>query len=233
MAEIVKWAAALSSLVGFALAMGLNPALYGATADMLARDVEAGPRLRWMVGGLAVGATLLFVIFLSFDPRNLETALKGRVDAAVLNRGVDVVAGIMFLVAATAVTHWRLRVPELPQRPAKTPKSNAGSISYFAIGFSSAVVGFTTLPLMYLTGRVVSALSPDLALRALAYCVFLVALGAPFFTLAWVWSRFPALAKKITAFYTRVLHSDYRWPLAVLLALAGLTFLGLALFAHR
>ena len=40
MHEVVAWGAALLSLIGFGLAIGVNPALYGATADMLARDVD-------------------------------------------------------------------------------------------------------------------------------------------------------------------------------------------------
>ena len=57
MHEVLAWGAAILSLVGFGLAIGVNPALYGATADMLARDVDAAPRLRWRAGGLAAGAT--------------------------------------------------------------------------------------------------------------------------------------------------------------------------------
>ena len=41
---------------------------------MLARDVDAAPRLRWMVGGLAVGATILVLIFHSFDPSRIVAA---------------------------------------------------------------------------------------------------------------------------------------------------------------
>lgn len=229
MHEVARWMAGLSALVGFGLAMGLNPALYGATADMLARDVQTWRRLCWMVGGLFAGATVLFVLFQSFDPTNLVALLEQRVDEAALNAVVDLVAGILLLLGGIAVVVWRLRVPVRPTRPVKAPKPSAQPFSYFALGFSSAVVGFTTLPLMYLTGRVTSGLAHDLLGRLLAYGVFLVALGAPFFALAWLWSRFPTLSRRVGAFYTEALAKDYRIAFAVLLAVSGVALIVLAL----
>lgn len=233
MHEVVKWAGALASLVGFALAMGVNPALYGATADMLARGKGVVTRLTWMLVGLAVGATILLAVLQVFNPTSALTALRDHATHAVLNRWVDLIAGAMFLLFAVGVVWWRLTRPLPPPKPAKPPKEGSAALSYFGIGIGSAVIGFTTWPLMYLVGRVVSAVSEDLILRGAAYVVFLVALGSPFILLAWVWSRFPRATAKITGFYTRALHSDYRWVLAALLAVAGLVFLALAAFWHR
>lgn len=56
MHELAKWGTTLVALIGFALALGLNPALYGATADVLARHQQALPRVAWMVAGLSFGA---------------------------------------------------------------------------------------------------------------------------------------------------------------------------------
>lgn len=235
MHEVLAWGAAILSLVGFGLAIGVNPALYGATADMLARDVEAAPRLRWMVGGLAVGATILVLIFHSFDPSRIVAASQGKLDAALVNRAVDVFTGVMFVLSAVAVVWWKMRIPTLPTKAAKESKETkqrSGSFSYFFLGLG-ACIGFTTLPIMYLTGRLISGISTNLLVWLLAYAVFLIALAAPFFTLAWVWSRVPKLTARITDFYASARVWDYRRLLVILLLVVGLVFLGLAIFVHR
>ena len=232
MHEIVAWGAAILSLIGFGLAIGVNPALYGATADMLARDVDAAPRLRWMVSGLAVGATALVIIFHSFDPSRIVAASQGTLDAALVNRTVDLLTGVVFVLAAGAVVWWRIRVPALPTKPSKEPRPRSGAFSYFFLGLG-ACIGFTTLPIMYLTGRLISGISTNLLVWVLAYTVFLVALAAPFFALAWVWDRVPRLTGRITEFYARARTWDFRWLVAVLLAAVGLLFVGLAVFGHR
>lgn len=233
MHEVIKWAGAVPMLVGFGLALGLNPALYGTTADTLARNTNVGARLTWLLAGLVSGATLLVLVLHGFDPTSLMSGLRSTVTEAVLSRTVDLAAGALFVIAAAAVVVWKRRVPVLPPHKKRDTKSNAQSISYFAIGASSAIVGFTTLPIMYLTGRLVVSLSPHPPFWVLAYMIFLAALVAPFVGLALIWSRFPATARKVTGAYTRVLESDYRPLTAVLLALAGLVLLGLGLFLHR
>lgn len=233
MNEIVKLVTALPVLIGFGLALGLNPALYGATADTLARNQNVWGRLAWMIAGLATGATVLVLLLHSFDPRNLETMLRNKVDAAILSRNVDLIAGIVFLVAALAIVVWKRRVRALPTKPARVPKQNAASLSFFSLGLSCSIIGFTTLPIMYLTGRMVTGVSEDLPLRLLAYGVFLVSLAAPFLLLAWTWTRFPRLASKVTDSYAKAQHWDYRGVTAAFLAVAGLVLIVLALVFNR
>lgn len=232
MQEVATWVAALAGLIGFGLAMGLNPALYGATADMLARKVPVRARLLWMVGGLAVGATILLVIFRTINPAAIVSASQGELDAVLVNLVVDVLAGVVFLLAAAAVLWWKARRPVLASTKTKPTKPRDHPSSYFLLGLG-ACIGFTTLPIMYLTGRLISGLTDDLALRSGAYGIFLIAMAAPFFALAWVWMRFPRLTDHITDFYTRALRWDYRRLLAGVLVGASLLFFGLALFAHR
>lgn len=230
---LAPWLVALPALLGFGLAMGFNPALYGAAADILARNAQVLPRMSCLVGGLAAGATVLFLLLQGFDPASLVATVRGDVDAALVRRSVDLIAGGVFLAAALPVVWWRIRVPTRPARPARAPRENARLVSYVTLGLSCAFIGFTTWPIMYLTGRVVAGLSPDPMLRLLAYGVFLVALIGPFLALTWVWSRFPQLSTRITRSYTAVVHRDYRWAFAVLLVLTGLVLLGLGLFAGR
>lgn len=227
------WATALATLIGLGFSLGLNPALYGATADMLARNVPAVPRLSFMIGGLYVGATVLFVLFQSFNPTSFVSVLQGRLDTAIMTRTVDLIAGVVFVLLGVGVAIWAIRVKELPRRAPKQPKTNAHMLNYFAIGVSSAIIGFTTLPIMYLVGRIVTSLGTLFVPRLLAYAVFLLALGAPFFAIAWVWRRFPQLTTRITEFYTRALRWDYRWFGAGVSVLIGLVFFALAVFARH
>ncbi|AZC14407.1 hypothetical protein [Microbacterium sp. ABRD28] len=232
MHNIARWAVALSTLIGLGLALGLNPALYGATADMLARNTQVAARMGWMVGGLATGATILFVALQSFNPANLVTAAERDADALALSRTVDLIAGAVFLAAAIGVAVWRLRVPRRAA-VARATQSRAHSGSYFWLGLSCSIVGFTTLPIMYTTGRVTAGISDELVPRILAYAVFLLALIAPFVLLAGVWSRLPGAAAFVSRTYDRLIHLDYRWTYAVVLAAAGVVCLGFGLIAGR
>ncbi|MBP1326606.1 hypothetical protein JOF28_001838 [Leucobacter exalbidus] len=229
MSSVIAWGPGLLTLVGFGLAMGVNPALYGATADMLARNVQATARLRWMAAGLVVGATLLLALFHSVNPTSIVQASRGKLDAVLVNQTIDIIAAALFLIAAGVVLWWKRRTPQLPRKAAKSPKPSARPYSYFFLGLG-ACVGFTTLPIMYLTGRLIAGLTPDLLLRVIAYVVFLAALVAPFFALAWVWARIPGLSDRITRFYAAAQTWDYRFYLAALLCAAGLLFVWLAFF---
>lgn len=233
MQELAKWVVALSTLVGFGLTMGFNPALYGATADMLARNKQVAARMAWMVAGLITGATVLFALFQTFDPTSIVTLVQGDVDRALLNRRVDLVVGSVFLIAAAALAAWVLRVPTRPVRAKRARKPNARSITYFPLGLSCAIIGFTTLPIMYMTGRITASLTTDILLRLVAYTVFLIALVGPFLAIAWLWTRFPRLSGRVTDLYARAMRADFRWPAVVVFAAGGLVFLGLSVFAGR
>lgn len=229
MHEVTRWMTGLCALVGFGLAMGLNPALYGATADMLARGVRAWPRLGAMLGGLIVGATTLVLVLQAFDPTRLVTMIEADVDAAALDRTVDLVAGIALFLTGGGIAVWKRVSPRLPTREQKGRRLTTRPMSYFVLGLSSAVVGFTTLPLMYMTGRVTSGLSDDIVARVLAYGVFLVALIAPFVALAWLWSRFPRVSRAVGESYATALTKDYRTALAVALGVCGVALVVFAL----
>ncbi|UNK71322.1 hypothetical protein [Microbacterium sp. H1-D42] len=224
----MKWAVVFTSIVGSALAMGLHPMLYGATTAMLAGGGRFAARLACLLGGLAFGATAMFALLHIVNPTTYIDTLRGDLDHAALNRWVDLYSGIALLVIAALVLWWRLASPVLEPKPHKRPNLSAAAYSYFGIGISCAVVGLTTWPLMYLVTRTVTAASEHAAIRGGMFLVFLIALVAPFVVLAWLWTRNPVVAGRISAVYTRALRYDYRGILAVLCAGAGLVLIALA-----
>lgn len=223
---------AVVSLVGFGLALGLNPALYGATIDMLARSGKPTRRLLWMLGGLFIGATALFFVLQGLNPNHLVNVLKKDLNEALLNRIVDAVAGALFILGGTAVVVWKLRVPARKKPDPKPPKSGSGLWSYFVVGLGSSIIGFTTLPIMYLVGRVVTGATSNLGFRAGLYAVFLAALASPFVLLAFVWSRFPKFSKAFQDRYTKALAGDYRYLFGGLSIAVGIGFVAFAIFSH-
>ncbi len=137
---VLQWGASLLTLCGFGLAMGLNPALYASTGDLLARNIDVGRRLGWMLLGLALGATVLLLVFRSFDPTTLVTTLRGSLDTALLNRTLDLIVGTIFLVSATAVLIWRARVHDFPKKPTtgSKPRASAAGASTWGASLPTA-----------------------------------------------------------------------------------------------
>lgn len=220
------------SLVGLGWGLGLNPALYGATVDVLARTSDPVKRIAWMLGGLFFGATALFFVLQGLNPNHLVSVVKHDLETDVLNRIVDAVAGGLFILAGVASIVWRVLVPTVKKRAPKKPKSGAGGWSLFALGVGASIIGFTTLPIMYLTGRIVTGATHALALRTALYAVFLLALASPFVLLSVVWSRFPKFSQEFQTQYTKILGHDYRSLLGVLGIAVGVGFLIFAMFPH-
>lgn len=220
------------SLVGLGLGLGLNPALYGATVDMLARTENPVRRLIWMLGGLFVGATALFFVLQGLNPNHFIGVLKQDLKADVLNRIVDAIAGGLFFLGGIAVIVWKVRVPVAHKRAAKAPKEHSGLWSYFVLGLGSSVIGFTTLPIMYLTGRVVMGATHNLELRIALFALFLLALASPFVLLAVVWSRFPKFSHAFQDVYTKALGRDYRYLIGGLSVAVGAGFIIFAMVPH-
>lgn len=233
MDEVARWIAAVPTLVGFGLALGFSPVLYGATADILGRNQNVRARLTWLLSGLVSGATVLALLLHGLNPANLTAQVHDRADAVVENRVVDLVVGVILLLAAVALALWVRIVPDAPPRKVREPDKNAPPASLFVLGFSAAIVGITTLPIMYLTGRLVESLSTEPLLRLVAYAVFVVALVAPFILLAWIWSRFPVATKKVTEVYGRMLTWDFRWVACALMVFGGLLLIGFTMLTHR
>ena len=233
MQDVMRWLAAVPTLAGLGLALGLSPALYGATADILARGREVRARMTMLLSGLVTGATLLVVVLHGVNPANLVSGARSRGDAVVENRLVDLIVAVVLLLAACAMLLWIRRVPHPPPRRRESPDQNTRPTGLFVVGFSSAIVGFTTLPIMYLTGRTVVGLSADPLLWLVAYGIFVVALIAPFVLLATIWSRFPRATRKVTGLYSRVLQWDFRRVSAAMMVLCALILFLYVPFGHH
>lgn len=216
------------SLLSLGFAMGFSPTLYAVVLHLLTRSANTSAMLLFLLAGLVAGATLLALVFQAVDPESVEGVLRGRVEDAVVHRGVDLVAGVAFVVAGAVVgrrAHTHRRPPPQPRPPADYPRR------MFLIGFANTVIGVSGIATMYLTARVVRGVSHDDVVRLAAYGVFLVALVGPYVLVAWAWDRFPALASRLTAGYTWVTARDPRPWVAALLLLIGLFFLGYG-FSH-
>lgn len=232
MDDLARWTAALTTMVGLGVTLGLNPALYAATADALAQNTRVGARVGWMVAGLATGATVLYLVLQSFDPTEFVAAAERGTTDAVLDRRVDLAAGAVFLAGAVAMGIWRVRRPARPPHRT-TASSHAHGWSSYVLGVSCSIVGFTTLPIMYMTGRVADGVSDHPLLRWLAYAVFLAALAAPFVLLATAWTRFPTTAARVNGVYVRLIEKDHRALYAVVLGVAGVACVILGLIPGR
>lgn len=170
--------------------------------------------------------------------------------ADTLARGRDVAARLTWLLAglmsgaavlvvvAVAMALWVRRVPvrrsAADQAPeaAPAPAPDAKPTAMFMLGATASVLGFTTLPIAYLAGRAIDGVGPDLALRGLALVVYLAALIAPFVLLAWVWTRFPAATKKVTAAYDTASAWDSRVVAVWVMAVIGVLLVGFSLFTR-
>lgn len=238
MKDVMTWIAAVPTLVGLGLALGMNPVLYGATADTLARGIGVKSRLTWLLSGLMSGATVLVLVLHGLNPATLVSRVQHRADAVVKDWVVDLTVGVVLLVAAVAMAVWLRLAPSMPDAAdpppgtASTTASNSRPAALFLLGATPAIVGFTTLPIAYLTGRTVDGVGPDLLLRLLAYAVFLAALVAPFVLLAWVWSRFPTATKRVTAIYNRALAWDSRLVAVWVLAIIGVLLIGFSVLTR-
>lgn len=219
--SIASLAGAAGTLVVFGIMMGLHPTVYGATLNLLARGLKTRTYLTCLVGGLVSGVILMLLALLLVNPESYITALSGHINRVMLNRWVDLTAGIVFLVVAAGIIVWKLVQPTLKAKPEETGKSGAAGGVYFGIGFSAPVFNPAMWPVMYLVSRTLTSGSGNILLQVVGIVLFLVTVVAPFLLLAWAWSRFPGSTQKISDGYRRILAFDHRWWVAGVLAVMG------------
>lgn len=229
-ADLARLVSASLSLLGLGLVMGFSPTLYGLTLHFLTRSEKASRDVYWLAAGIAAGASVLFIAFRAFDPETLTDALRGDVEELLVRRGVDLTAGVLFLVLASII-FVRSRKPSKPSPPAHRLRADEPR-RIVLLGFANTVIGVSGIATMYVTGRVVTGASDSLLFRLALYGLFLTALIGPYVLAACAWQRFPRVSAKITAGYDWLLRRDLR-PLFAIGALgAGLTFAALGVLGR-
>lgn len=228
--ELVRILSGSVSLLGLGLVMGFSPTLYGLALHLLTRSSNPGREVRWLTAGIAAGASTLFLVFRAFDPDTLTAALRGHVEELLVRRGIDLAAGVIFLLLAVVV-FTRSRTPR-QSTPHIRQASGPHPRRMFVLGLANTVIGISGVATMYVTGRVVTGSSDDLVIRLMLYGVFLIALTGPYLAASWAWGRFPRAAGSITRGYAWLVARDLRPVFAVGSLIAGLVFLGLGIWGH-
>lgn len=217
----------LAGAVPYMLVLGLmksfSPTTYGVTIHTLARDDDAVRSVQKIAWGVAVASTLLIIVFSPINPDELIESFKGNITQVLLTRFVDFFAGVTLVL----ISAWLWSRRKLPRRPKVKANVLSGKAA-FLFGFLNTLAGTSGIALMYVTGRVLDAVSDSLFIKVPLYAVFLVGLMGPYLLLVLIWERFPRLATIVTGAFDWVGHFDLRPLIAVLVLISGLVFLILA-----
>jgi hypothetical protein len=226
-ADVGRAVGAMVGLIGLGLTMGFSPTLYDVVVHALTHPSNGRPirLVAWMTAGLATASTLLLVVFRFVDPETLITLWKGRFEAFLVERTVDLIAGGVFLVAAVVVERFR-RTRQ--HRARRTDLGHATPGRMFVAGFANTLIGVSGIATMYVTGRVITGGSPLTVVRGVEYVVFLVALVGQYLLIAAAWERFPAIARGVARLRGWLVRQDLRLLLALALAVTGVVFVVLA-----
>lgn len=228
----MRWLVAVPTLLGLGLVMGFSPTLYGYALHALVR--RRPQAVYWMLAGLTAASTMLVLIFQVFDPTNITRVLTHGIDGWLLRRGVDITAGVLLAASGTALLllnhEDRVRPQHRRSRHGVAPGA-ASAPAAVLVGFGNTVIGSSGIATMYVVGRMASDVSPHLALRAVAYCAFLVSLVGPYLLAALAWERYPQAADKVMVGYDWLVRRNPRRVVGVALIAAGAVFFGLGLRA--
>ncbi|TDT33260.1 GAP family protein [Naumannella halotolerans] len=218
------------SLLGLGFVMGFSPTMYAVVIRLLTASKRPQTAVRWVSVGMVIGCTLMLLAFRVVDPETLTAALKDRVEEFLVRRGVDLVAGTIFLILAV-ITFQRLRRPRpAPKLPGPPREESARRM--ILIGVANTVIGISGLATMYVTGRVLTSATHQLWLQALLYTLFLVAVIGPYLLLSLAWQRYPRLDRQVRSIYHRLSRLNTRALLAFGLSIAAFGFFGVGLFGH-
>ncbi|WP_061225883.1 GAP family protein [Rothia kristinae] len=218
--------AAGASLVGLGLVMGFSPSMYAVVLHLLTTENRPARLIRWLTLGIVLGATILMFAFRAVDPDVLARLLEDRTRELLVRRGVDLAAGLVFLLLAAWQWH-RSRRPLKPHRPPSP--GDARPSRMVLIGLANTFIGFSGPATMYVAGRAIrGAGHHHLWVEVLLYLVFLLGVAGPYLLAAWAWGAFPRAARAVRAGSAWAARQDIRPAVAILLAAAGVVFLVLA-----
>ncbi|MCT1591251.1 hypothetical protein [Kocuria palustris] len=137
--EIAAVVAATPMLLGLGLVVGFSPTLYGVSLRVLMRASRPEPLIAALAAGLAVGSTVMLLVFRTVDPNTWIDAVRSDVEAVLIRRAVDLVAAIVFL-AAGAVVLRRARRPRASQ-PAPSMVPHEDRLRMAGVGFVTTFLG--------------------------------------------------------------------------------------------
>lgn len=230
--DVARLAAVCVSVVGLGLVAGTSPTFYALVLRVLSRGREGrddqGRRpLGLLLVGYASGTTLLAVALQVVDPRTIETVLRGRVERAAIDRGVDVAAGVILLLVGVYALRRSTRTQERRPKVATAPRPGR----LFVVGVLDAAVSISSLAPVYVAARTVRGASEDDLVRLGVFGVFLAAVLGPYLLLVWAWDRFPVVATRLQDHYARLSRLDPFRLAGVMLVVTGAAFLVLAVRA--
>lgn len=101
--EIAAVVAATPMLLGLGLVVGFSPTLYGVSLRVLTRASRPEPPIAALAAGLAVGSTVMLLVFRTVDPNTWIDAARSDIEAVLIRRAVDLVAAVVFLIAGAVV----------------------------------------------------------------------------------------------------------------------------------
>lgn len=233
MSQLLPLLAASASLLGLGLVMGTSPTLYAIVIRLLTTSPRAFPAVRWVLLGVALGTTVLLLLFRVVDPRTLTAALRSNTEKLLVSSGIDLLAGLVFLAFGIRAL-LRLRRPRREHRPSAPAgvEHEQRPWRLVLLGGANAMIGVSGMATMYVTGRVITGASHDFAIQTLLYAVFLVMVLGPYVALTLAWQRLPAFAHLITRTLDRISTADTRPLLAAGLLVAAIAFLALGLWGH-
>ena len=216
----------LISLVVLGLTFGFSPPLYGVTLHLLARSKGAWRPIVYLTVGMVLSATMLLLVFRTFDPTTLAKEFSGEVAHLLVQTVVDLVVGAILVLSGFFFVA-RSRRPRPAQKPATEQTREVHAQAMIGLGFANTVIGVAPSVTMYVTGRVIAGATSHLTLQLLDFLLFLAAVVAPYLLAAYFWRRIPRVANAITHIWTRVMGLDLRPYVAWGLVIAGGVFLAL------
>lgn len=223
--DLARLLSAFVSLVLLGLTFGFSPPLYGVTLHLLVRGGSPRRSIISLTVGMCLSATLLLLVFRTFDPTTLADALRLGFERLLVQTVVDLAAGLLLVIAGLVMFAVVRNRPRRPRRPARETARNEHPRSMVTVGFLNTAIGFVPPVTMYVTGRVIAGATPFIELQLIGYAVFLAAVVGPYLAAGYVWRRLPALGARMNRAYARLLRRDLRPLVAWGLVAVGVVFL--------
>lgn len=220
--------AAAGALIALGFAAGFSATFYALTVYLLSNHARGERLVYWMVLGMAIGKTLLLVVFHGFDPSFIADTFKTDTRRFILQNRIDLVAGCVFL----ALGLWLLYRARLPKKVKQKKPPRIGRVSpggMVTVGVVNSVLGLSGPVFMYSVARVIIEADSHFAQSAVLYSIFLLTLAAPYLAVAWSWNRVPSAQRTINRFSTWYGKLDTRRPFAFLVLTVGAVYLTLGL----